>query len=53
MTVKGFKSVYPMQCMRLIICCGMAVMRLGMFGISMRKKKAMTGYEDNDTDWKR
>jgi hypothetical protein len=51
MTVKGFKSVYPIQCMRLMTCCGMAVMRMGIFGISMRKTKAKTEYEDNDNNW--
>jgi hypothetical protein len=51
MTVKDFKSAHPTQCMRLMTCCGMAVIRMGMFGISMRKKTAMTEYENNYTDW--
>lgn len=51
MTMKGFKSVYPMHCMRLIICCGTVVMRMGMLGISMRKMKTLTEYGDNDNDW--
>jgi len=30
-------SVYPMQWMRLMmICCGMAVKRMGMLGVSVR-----------------
>jgi len=49
--MKGFKSVYPMHCMRLIICCGTVVMRMGMLGISMRKMKTLTEYGDNDNDW--
>jgi len=30
------------QWMELIICCAMAVMRLGMLGVSVRKMKALT-----------
>jgi hypothetical protein len=35
--------VYPVQGIRLmVICCGMAVKRLGMLGVSVRKMKALT-----------
>jgi len=35
--------VYPVQWMRLMMtCCGMAVKRLGMLGVSVRKMKALT-----------
>ena len=34
-------AVYPMQWMGLmVICCGMAVKRMGMLGVSVRKMKA-------------
>jgi hypothetical protein len=41
---EGFRSVvYPMQWMGLLkICCGMAVMRMGIVGVSVRKMKALT-----------
>jgi hypothetical protein len=51
MILEGFKSVYPMQCTRLMIYCGMAVMRMEMLVISRRKMKALTEYGDNDTDF--
>jgi hypothetical protein len=53
LTVKGFKSaVYPMQWMRLtMICYGMTVKRMGMFGVSVRKMKTLTEDGDSDTDW--
>jgi hypothetical protein len=36
----------------MIICCGMAVKRIGMLGVRARKLKAMTvKFGDNDTDW--
>ena len=44
-TVKGSKkcSIYPMQWMGLImICYGMAVKRIRMLGVSVRKMKALT-----------
>jgi hypothetical protein len=43
-TGKGFKSkVYPKERMGLMmICCGMAVKRMGMLGVSVRKMKALT-----------
>jgi hypothetical protein len=36
----------------MMICCGMAVKRAGMLGVSVRKMKALTDCEDgnNDTD---
>jgi hypothetical protein len=35
--------MYPMQWMRLIMmCCGMAVKRMGMLGVSVRKMKTQT-----------
>jgi hypothetical protein len=37
MVLRG--AVYPVHWMRLMICCGMAVKRLGM---SVRKLKALT-----------
>jgi len=43
--VKGFlrSAVYPMQWMGLVmICCGVAVKRMGMLGVSVRKMKALT-----------
>jgi hypothetical protein len=43
MTVKGFRSaVYPMEWMGLMtICCGMAVKKMGMLRVSVRKMKAL------------
>jgi hypothetical protein len=42
--LKSFKSaVYPLQWMGLMmICCGMAVKRMGMLGVGVRKMKALT-----------
>ena len=41
-----------MQWMGLImICCGMTVKRMGMFGICVRMMKALTQDGDIDTDW--
>jgi len=35
--------VYPVHCMGLMmICCGMAMKRLGMLGVSVREMKALT-----------
>jgi len=35
--VNGFKKcMYPMQWMRLMICCGMAVKGMGMLGVRER-----------------
>jgi hypothetical protein len=44
MTVKGSRcAAYPMQWIRLIMtCCGMAVKRMGMLGVSIKKLKALT-----------
>ena len=33
-------AFYPMQWMRLTICCGMAVKRMGLLGASVREMKA-------------
>jgi hypothetical protein len=51
-TVKGLRSaVYPMQWMGLImICCGMAVKRIGMLGVSVRKVKALTVKMETESD---
>jgi len=36
-------AVYPVQWMRLmLICCGMAVMRVGILGVSARKVRTLT-----------
>jgi hypothetical protein len=35
----------------MMICCGMAVKRMGMLGVSVRKMKALTEGGDSDTDW--
>jgi hypothetical protein len=35
-------TVYPLQQTRLMICCGMAEMRMGMLGASVRKIKTLT-----------
>jgi len=41
--VKDFKTaVYPVQWMIPMICCGMAVKRIGMLGVNVRKMKALT-----------
>jgi hypothetical protein len=48
---EGFKSVHPVHCIRLMICCGMAVKRMTMLGISRRKMKALAECGDTDTDW--
>jgi hypothetical protein len=40
-----------MECMRLMKCCGMAVKRMGKLEASVRQKKALTEYGENDTDW--
>jgi hypothetical protein len=37
----------------MMICCGMAVKRMGMLGVSMRKMKALTVKKDRDTNWLR
>jgi hypothetical protein len=43
MAVKSFeKCVYPMQWMRLMICCAMALKRMGMLAVSARRMKTMT-----------
>ena len=43
-TVKGSRSaVCPLQWMGLkMICCGVAVQRIGMLGVSVRKMKVLT-----------
>jgi hypothetical protein len=35
-------AVYPVQCMRMTIRCGMAVRRMVMLRVSVRKMKALT-----------
>jgi len=35
----------------MMICCGMAVKRMRMLGVSVRKIKAQTEDGDSDTDW--
>jgi len=42
-TVKGLRSaLYAMQWMRLVmICCRMAVKRMGMLAVNVRKMKAL------------
>jgi hypothetical protein len=35
----------------MMIYCGMAIKRNGMFAVSMRKMKALTVNGDSDTDW--
>jgi hypothetical protein len=42
--------VYTMQWMGLI-CCGMAVQRMGMVGVNVRIMKAHTDEVESDTDW--
>jgi hypothetical protein len=45
-------AVYPVQWVNLmIIYCGMAVKRLEMLGVSVRKIKALTEGGDIDTGW--
>ena len=34
-------AIYPMQWMRMIICSGMAVKKMGMLGVSVKKMKAL------------
>jgi hypothetical protein len=34
-------TVYQMQWMGLMVCCGMAVRRMGLFGVSVRNMKVM------------
>jgi hypothetical protein len=42
-TVKGFKKCCISNAMeRLMTCSGMAVKRMGMLGVSVRKTKALT-----------
>jgi hypothetical protein len=48
--VKGFRgAVYPMECMGLMICCGMAVKRIGMLRVSVRKMKTLNVKMETDT----
>jgi hypothetical protein len=35
----------------MMMCCGMAVKRMGMLGVSVRKTKSLTEDGDCDTDW--
>jgi len=35
----------------MVICCGMAVKRIRMLGVSVRKMTALTEDADGDTDW--
>jgi len=35
----------------MMIYCGMAVKRIGMLAVSVRKMKALTVNGDSDTDW--
>jgi hypothetical protein len=35
----------------MMICCGMAVKRIGMVGVNVRKMKAHTVKVDSATDW--
>jgi len=45
-------AVCPLQWMGLmVICCGMAVKRMGMLGVSVRKMKALTVKLESGTDW--
>jgi hypothetical protein len=37
--------------MRMMICFGIAVIRIGILGISRRQMKGLAEYGDNDTDW--
>jgi hypothetical protein len=45
-TVQG-----PVQWMGLMMCCGMAVKRMGMLGESVRKMKALTVMMQTDSEW--
>ena len=52
--MKGLRSaVYPMQWMGLMmICCGMAVKRLGMLGVMCEEVEGTDCEDgDNDDDW--
>jgi len=41
-----------MQWMKpMMVHCAMAMMRMGMLGVSARKMKALTEKGDSDTDW--
>jgi hypothetical protein len=46
-------NVYPMQWVRpMMICCGMAVKRMGMLGRECVENEGMDcEYGDSDTDW--
>jgi len=35
----------------MMICCGMAVKRMGMLRMSVRKMKALSEEGDSDSDW--
>ena len=35
----------------MMICCGMAVKRMGMLRVSVKKMKALSEVGDSDTDW--
>ena len=35
----------------MVICCGMAVKRMGMLGVSVRKMTTDCEDADGDTDW--
>jgi hypothetical protein len=35
----------------MMICCGMAVKRMGMLRVSVKKMKALSEDGDSDTDW--
>jgi len=35
----------------MMICCGMAVKRIGMLGVSVRKVRVQTEGGDSDTVW--
>jgi hypothetical protein len=43
--------MYPMQWMRLIICCGMAVKRMGMIGVSEEDRGTDCEGGDSNMDW--
>ena len=51
--MKGHKSVYPVRCMRLMKCCGMASEEGGGNITSVCKEDECTDCRDgeNDTDW--
>jgi hypothetical protein len=52
--LKGVKNccIYPVQWMGLMMVCGgMAVKRMGMLGVSVRKMKALIGDRDSDSEW--